>query len=330
MRRWLFARSLAPLLLFAGAASAQPENANALAEALFREANTLVEQGKVAEACPKFLASHRADPSYGAVLNLGECYKQLGKTASAWSAFLEAAGLAQKLGETARFNDANGRAKAMEPKLVRLVIVVKGSGAAVSVRRDEQEVEPVVLGVAVPVDPGEHSIVASAPGKKEYSTRAKASGEGQTVTVEIPPLEDAAPAGSSSSAVPSPGAAPSARPDGSLGAQRSVAIAAAALGLAGVGAGAGLGVAAQSRWSSVSAQCDPAGHCTSRAAVDAGNEARSLAHGSTAAFAVGGAAVVGAVVLWLTAPKAAPAKTGASLSGFATPEGAGLVLQGRF
>lgn len=332
MRAVLLARCLVPAaLLLGGAASAQPTDKAALAEALFQEANALVEAGKSSDACPKFLASHKADPSYGAVLNLAECYLLTGKTASAWAAFLEAAGFAQKNHETARFTEATRRARALEPSLVRLIIVMKSPSPGVLVLRDGVDVDPAALGAAVPVDPGAHRIEATAPGKKAFSITTQTPGEGHTVTVEIPPLADldlAAPA-------PTSTAGPDRSANTGLGAQRTLAIAAAALGLAGAGAGTGLGLMARSRWESVSAGCDAAGRCTTSAAVVTGNEARTLASGATAGFAVGGAALAAALVLWLTAPSAATApppqaKPAARLSGFIHPEGGGLVVNGRF
>jgi hypothetical protein len=324
---------LVTLLLFGGRAAAQPDKA-ALAEVLFQEASALVQAGKLAEACPKFLASHKADPSYGAVFNLGECYLRTGKTASAWAAFVEAAGVASKASEHARVADATSRAKALEPKLSRLAIVVKANDSGLSVRRDGVDIDPAAFGASMPVDPGEHTIEASAPGKKAFTTTVQARGEGQTVTVEVPPLASAGPAPSPrASAAPAASAGPSDGPAAGLGTQRGLAIAAAALGLVGAGVGAALGFTAKSKWDSVSAQCDGAGKCASSEAVKTGNEARSLAQGSTVGFAASGAALAGAVLLWITAPKAAPAASGAAsarVGGFVNGQGGGLVVVGKF
>jgi hypothetical protein len=322
---------LATALLVSGGAAAQSTEKAALAEVLFQEASALIQAGKVGEACPKFLASHQADPSYGAVFNLGECYLRTGKTASAWAAFVEAAGVASKASEPARVADASGRARALEPKLMRLTIVVQAKDSALSVRRDGTAIEPAAFGAAMPVDPGEHTIEASAPGKKPFTTTVQARGEGQTVTAYVPPLASAPAVPSAGASVAPPAA--SERPPAGLGTQRGLAIAAAALGLAGAGVGAALGVAAKSKWDSVSAGCDAAGICANSTAVMTGNEARSLAQGATVGFAAGGVALAGAVLLWLTAPRAAPATAAAAsatLGGFAGKEGGGLVLVGKF
>src|SRR5690606_15763807 len=58
---------------------------------------------------------------------------------------------------------------------------------------DGTEVRRAAWGVALPVDPGKHEVTASAPGKKEWSTRVEVTGEGQQVSVTIPKLEEGPP-----------------------------------------------------------------------------------------------------------------------------------------
>jgi hypothetical protein len=74
----------------------------AAAESLFQEGKRLMDAGRYDEACPKFEASHKAEPSVGAMLNLARCHELAGKTASAWVEYKEAAKLAQQTGQADR------------------------------------------------------------------------------------------------------------------------------------------------------------------------------------------------------------------------------------
>src|SRR5688572_27022649 len=76
-------------------AHAQAEN-QAAARALFEEARDLAKAGNYSAACPKFEAANRLYASPGALLNLADCYEHLGRTASAWSQFGEAASVAER------------------------------------------------------------------------------------------------------------------------------------------------------------------------------------------------------------------------------------------
>ena len=78
--------SIAGCMVVTTAAHAQtPSSSTVTAEALFEDGRQLVMQGKYAEACPKFAASERLDPSTATLLNLASCYERQGRTATAWA-----------------------------------------------------------------------------------------------------------------------------------------------------------------------------------------------------------------------------------------------------
>lgn len=188
----------------------------AAAQALFDAARQLMAQGKHADACPKLEESQRLDPGIGTQFNLAVCYEQIGRTASAWSTFLEVAGAAKAAGQLEREKVARQRATALEPRLIRLTITApEGAPADLQVKRDGAVVGRAQWGIPVPVDPGKHTIEASAAGKAPFTKTIELGRAGASETVAIPPLAAGAPARATAppaTAPPATGAAPPARP----------------------------------------------------------------------------------------------------------------------
>src|SRR6516164_3682204 len=71
-------------------AQASPQD-QAVAQSLYDEAKTLMNAKNFVQACPKLEESQRLDPSPATEFHLADCYEQVGRTASAWAAFLEVA-----------------------------------------------------------------------------------------------------------------------------------------------------------------------------------------------------------------------------------------------
>src|SRR6188768_2830416 len=147
--------SLAPVCaLLLHAAPAVAQNDKAAAEALFDQGVRLMKQSSFSDACPKLEESERIDPAVGTLLYLGECYERIGKTASAWAAFREAASLANNMGQTDRGRVASSRAQELEPRLSRLSIELGPDVARIAgvvVKRGNQRVEPSLYGTPLPV-----------------------------------------------------------------------------------------------------------------------------------------------------------------------------------
>jgi hypothetical protein len=183
---------LAAMVLGLGSVAAGAEpivgGQDAAAQTLFDEAKTLAARQRWADACPRLEESQRLSPHMVTLYRLADCYEHIGRTASAWVLFNDAASRARDAGEVERERVARDRAAALEPTLTRLGIISEASGARIT--RDGVVVEPQQLGLKVPVDPGPHTIVATAPGKKSFSTVVTVSGQGSAVTVTVPPLED--------------------------------------------------------------------------------------------------------------------------------------------
>ncbi|MCA9622724.1 MAG: tetratricopeptide repeat protein, partial [Myxococcales bacterium] len=185
-RRWSAALALplvTALLIHPSAAHAD----SALAEQLFKDGLALMDQGKVAEACDKFAASMDAEPSGGTALNLGRCNEEQGKMASAWAAFERAATLFRSTGESDREAFAEEQAARVAPQLSRLTIAVT-KVPGLTVTRNGEPVPEAALGTAVPVDPGEQVIVASAPGYETATATVTVAAGAATAEVTVPPL----------------------------------------------------------------------------------------------------------------------------------------------
>jgi serine/threonine-protein kinase len=290
------------------AAIAQPDpppEAKAAAQALFEEARALVKQNDFADACPKFAESQRLDPGIGTLLWLADCYESLGQTATAWVTFRDAAEAAA-LRRDKRERVARDRVAKLEPWLSRVTIVI-GTGAAIpglEVARDDASVGSAQWGTAVPVDPGVHKIVASAPGHKAWSVTIELAAPAETREVTVPLLDMESPAvtGTSPEAVASRQAG-SDSADSIWARRRTWAIVAASAGVLGLGVGTFFSLSAKSAYDSsnsgqpphcVNNQCDPQG-------MDDRNTAFSRATASTISFIAGAAALAGGAVLYFTA-----------------------------
>lgn len=313
------------LALAAPPARAQAGTGNAAAaEALFREGRALVAEGRHEEACPRFAASQRLDPGYGTLWNLAGCLETIGRTASAWAAFREAADMARRASEEEREEKAERRAAALEPGLSRLRVVVAAPAPGLEVRRDGAPLLEGSWGEALPVDPGRIRVEARAPGRRSFAVEVEAAGAGRTATVEIPALAEAA-----TSAAP-PRDAPAAAAGG---AQRAIAYAAGGIGLAGVAVGAIFGLRAGAAWGEAQRQhCRTGARCDDEGVALAA-EADTAAILSNVAFAVGGAGLAAGVILLVTAPDEGAQRARAARLVIAPAVGAsggGITLQGRF
>jgi len=299
--------SLAPVFgLLLHAAPADAQNDKAAAEALFDQGVRLMKQNSFIDACPKLEESERIDPAVGTLLYLGECYERIGKTASAWATFREAASLANNMGQADRGRVAASRAQELEPRLSRLSIELSpdvARTAGVVVKRGTQRLEPSLYGTPLPVDPGEYSIEVSAPGYETWTTPIKVETGGASASVRVPGLvkrpEDATPPPSatptgprSDLAVP-PTAAPAKH---GLTTGQTVGLVVGGVGVIGLGLGTYFGVRAISKNSDAEGYCSGDNLCT-QPGLDLTDKAKKDATASNIAFAVGGALVaVGGVV----------------------------------
>lgn len=337
--------SVVLLLVIAGVFTPRVAHAQqgdkALAESLFEAGRSLMKKKQYAAAAAKLEASQRQDPSPGTLINLGECYTALGKTATAWAEYKAAAALAINKDRPQQQQLANQRASALEPKLSKVTMQQPAEiPAGLTVKLDDRSVGVASLGVAMAVDPGEHTIQLGAPGYKSATKKFQVGAEADKVTVELPTLEKA-PASAASKPAPAAGA-PSAKGSTSPtmdqgtsgGSAKTIGFVLGGVGIASLGVGAVFGVLASSDASNAKSDqslcpgkvCTPAG----RSKI---NSAKTKALVSTIGFGVGAAALVAGAVLVLTAHPSrehAPGSASARLLPTVGPNGGGVVVAGRF
>lgn len=233
-------------------------------------------------------------------VELAECYAQLGRSASAWAQYREAAAAAHDTTATELETLARSRAKALEAEL-SYVTVNTWKGQEVVVTQDGSPIDDTVLGTAIPLDPGSHVIAASAPGKRGWSRRIELGSHGDHVQVAVPVLPDdvsfSADLRTAPPALPEPAS-------GVVGdsVQRTLGLIAGALGIAGVATGTLFGVKAAADWSDTKEQCKAFPYCGEEGARLA-QQAKTSALISTIGFATGVAGLSGGALLWFTAPR---------------------------
>jgi hypothetical protein len=285
--------TFASVLSHAGpSAAAGPSSNEAAAEALFNEARALIDSGSVAEGCKKLEASQALDPGTGTLLHLADCYEKTGRTASAWARFREAASRAARDGRADWETIAKTRFIELEPKLAKLRI---DAPPGVVVRRDGDEIPAAALGSPLPIDPGEHTLTASAPGKKPWSAQVSAM-PANVATVTIPALDDDGSSRGSGS--------PDARSSGSS-TFRVIGFTAGGVGVVGLAVGVVSGLSAISLSRKSKRSCPNSGICADEDARNDADSARSAATISTIGFVAGGTLLAAGIALVVLAPNAA-------------------------
>jgi len=315
------ALALLAFVLLPGVARAQQGNRDA-AKPLFEEARRLLAAGKYQEACAKLEETRKLYAGPGVLLNLGDCYEHLGRTASAWTAFGESADAASRAGRSDEQAEANRRRTLVTPRVPHLVVKVTKESSGLVITKDGATLPRSDWGQPVAVDPGPHEIRADAAGL-HWETRSDVPQSGETVTVTVPEFQ-AQPAAGSPPAItmhpppaPTPAAPPNPTPNtvasAPMGApteatapkelsaastggetQRTIAIVSGAAGLVGLGTGGVLGLIAKSNYDS--AEKEGVGrHADSVSAVSLGNLATGVA-------IAGGVLAATGLVLWFTAP----------------------------
>jgi hypothetical protein len=288
----------------------------------FNEGKRLMDAGQTSAACARFARSQQIDPKLGRLLNLAFCHEQEGKTASAWNEYNGAAALAEQKGQGERVDFAREHAAAVAKKLAFVHLDVPANAVAVEV--DGSGLSRERWPTPLPFDPGEHTVVASAPGKQPRSVVVVVGQAPGIQEFRIAPLEDDSPPPPAPVLLPPP----SPVEVEALPPRRSPSLAPAfiATGVAvgGVAVGVVFGLDAMSK------RNDANSYCPSKVCDTAGrafiSDAQSAATVSTIGFGVGLAGAAAATWLFIRPPGGE--KASARLAPMVGPRGSGLAMVG--
>jgi len=283
-------------------------------DAIFEEAKRLEAAGKLEESCAKFHESLSYNPhAIGTLLNVAVCEEKLGKIASALSHFTEARDRAREGNLESHRKVAEQHIATLTPDVPHLTITLTEILPETKLLVDDHAVL-VEDAANLAVDPGQLTIVVTAPDRVPYETKVSVD-KGERKSVMIPKL---------------------APPVKNI--RRIVGVGVAAAGVATLGTAIALGYRARGNYNDQflgsPANCNevmtPDGEM--KLCNDTGlsktHAAQRLGTIATWTGVVGIAAIAAGGVLWFTAPS--KVERSVAVIPTVTPDSAGLAAIGRF
>ncbi len=306
-------------------AIAQSAGESERAEKLFSEASALIAAGKYVEACPKFQESQQLDPGLGTQFNLALCYEKVGKLGSAWRNFRAVERLAHAAGKKGREDSARERMAELRPRVAHLALSANDADATLKVDGEQVDHDDWAF---YAVDPGAHTVLATAPAKKPWQTSVNfaataTEGPAPEVSVAVPQLEVAQ--GQTRVVTVT---------KETSNTKRTLGYVAGGLGIVGVGAAVVTGIVILNSKSTASTGCtlpspNPDQKSCDQSGRDAARLGRTLIPVNIIAWAVGAAGLgVGSYLLLTSGKKSAAAS--AQVAPFFGRDGGGLSVLGRF
>lgn len=294
-----------------------------LAAALFDQGRTLMTEGKLDEACSKLAESQRLDPGGGTLLNLALCHEKQGKIATAWTEFREARAIAKRDNRPDRESAADGEIAKLEPQLFKVSVVVPDNVKipGMTIEIDGLPLPEPAWGTPFPVDPGTRTILVRAPKYKDWKGVVEAGKTAGIANVNVPNLHREgigdgdvipAPTGTSTGTPPPPGSsAPG--PDSPSSGMRTGGFVVGGIGALLIGVGSVTGIMAIGKGQKAAELGCEGKFCTNDDGLKQSQQGLTLAHVSTATFAIGLASVAAGTIMILTAPKKAPVQAAISV-----------------
>ncbi|RLB61112.1 MAG: hypothetical protein DRI90_12110 [Deltaproteobacteria bacterium] len=270
-----------------------PLRAEVDAQVVFTEARDLYQDKQFDAALAGFEKALATSGSPNARLYLARCLRELGRVAEAYEQLsttrTEAASRAQEEPHYATTRDvATEELRQLEPRIAKLIVTVPASVTGVSVTIDGSVINEARLGEALPLEPGQHELVATAPDREPVrSTLVLTAGRTKNVPLFI---TGPGPAG------PDPDKGPSSDSDGDAS-LRTTSFVVGGIGIAGIAAGAVFGAVALAKKGDVEDNCD--GLACNAQGAKAAEDGNLFGNISTVGFVVGGVALATGLTLLL-------------------------------
>ncbi len=313
------------------------------ADALFKKAKKQLAEKRYPEACATFEQVDKLDPGIGAKLNVGKCYEEWGKLALAYRWYTDAETMAASANDD-RAAKIHALADELDVNVPRITLKVPDGAdpdIVETVTLDGKPVSPAVYGVEQRVDPGAHVIEFTVLGKARKKVVPVERGGSSEISLDIPKGKGTGKKGDGwKTKKPDPNGEPKPDPEAPIGAtppapgrnQRIAGIVVGASGVVAVGIAGVVTLSARSKYKdALSAHCMGSTKMCDDAGLDATHAAKHTANIATVVTIIGSAAVIGGVVLYLTAPKGGHADEHAlRITPVVGTDGAAVILGGSF
>jgi hypothetical protein len=198
--RGLGAGLLVGVLAIGGNALAQSDEQRAAARSLATEGATAFDQGRYQDAVDLFGRAETLLHAPPHLLFLARSHAKLGQLVKAREAYMKIVKEALPPNAPPAFRNAQASAneelRAIEPRIASLTVKLEGDKGAtdVAVLVDGTPINLVLVGVAQPIDPGQHRIEAGATGlRAEAQSVTLGDGERKSIVLSLKAVPGAAP-----------------------------------------------------------------------------------------------------------------------------------------
>lgn len=264
-----------------------------------------------AGACRLYRESIALNPNaIGVKLQVALCLESEGKIATAIHDFTDVRNQARESSSEEFIKIAEDELKKLEPRAPHVSIALSETYSADAKLLVANKIVDFATASDVLVDPGEVSIVVSAPGRVSFTNKITIA-EGEHKAVAVPKLG---------------------YPVTACRWCRALGKSAVAVGGLSFAAGVVIGLVSHSRWNKATEGCTKNGNdlVCDTAQIERVNSARSLGDVGSVFGIAGGVLAVGGAALWFFSPKPEEDSQHVSIVPVLTPDQAGLAAVGRF